>query len=149
MPISMNFSPAYRGSPSPRASGGANTGIENGNKIGAKPCVRQSKIYRERESGNAMKSLFGQDHLSWKTDEQQGAFNGQGVYDASTHSVTKPPSYRAEAPTGAAANSFVQQCEEIEYPLPGSVAACDACGNVVDRYYHCACCPAPPPPPTA
>lgn len=30
--------------------------------------------------------------------------------------------------------------EEIEYPLPGSVASCDSCGAVVDRYYHCADC---------
>ena len=27
--------------------------------------------------------------------------------------------------------------EEAEYPLSGSVASCDACGEVVNRYYHC------------
>lgn len=140
----MTFSPAraaFKSSPSPRMSGTAMDGIENGNKVGDRPCVRQSKIYRERESGNAMKSLFGQDHLSWKTGEQQGAFDGQGVYDAATHEVTKPPSHRAEATGGApTAMGFGGQCQEIEYPLPGSVSACDACGNVVDRYYHCEDC---------
>ena len=30
--------------------------------------------------------------------------------------------------------------EEAEYPNPGSVASCDACGQVVRRYYHCADC---------
>ena len=29
---------------------------------------------------------------------------------------------------------------EIDYPLPGSYASCDACGQCVDRYYHCVQC---------
>ena len=29
---------------------------------------------------------------------------------------------------------------EAEYPLPGSTASCDACGEVVNRYYHCQDC---------
>ena len=31
--------------------------------------------------------------------------------------------------------------DDIEYPLPGSDASCDACGTVVNRYYHCLDCP--------
>ena len=134
----MSFSPAFKGA-SPRVNNHA-TGIENGNKLGNRPVVRQSKLYRERESGNAMKSLFGQDHLSWKTNEQQGVFQGQGVYDAKTEDQTQQSPPRA---TGADPSSMAgadQQCEEIEYPLPGSVASCDACGNVVQRYYHCQDC---------
>ena len=30
--------------------------------------------------------------------------------------------------------------DEIEYPLPGSDATCDGCGQVVDKYYHCVEC---------
>ena len=119
------------------------SGIESGNSLGQKPVVRQSKLYREKESGNAMKALFGQDNLAWKTDEQEGVFSGQGVYDAKTHTETEG----APVATGAAAQQ--EQLvfgggvcgEEIEYPQPGSVASCDACSSVVNRFYHCADCP--------
>lgn len=164
------------------------TGIENGNKLGAKPVVRQSKICecanaveqsrmrytfhpctqskpipstrsrarafavsssadRERESGNAMKSIFGQDHLAWNTAEQEGVFKGHGVYDAATDDVTKggggaagqrpAPQQRMRAPgtPGTPGDGGT-----AEYPNPGSVCACDACGEVVNRYYHCANC---------
>ena len=30
--------------------------------------------------------------------------------------------------------------DEIEYPLPGSFASCDSCGQCVDKYYHCVQC---------
>ena len=30
--------------------------------------------------------------------------------------------------------------DDIEYPLPGSDASCDSCGQVVDKYYHCVQC---------
>ena len=30
--------------------------------------------------------------------------------------------------------------EEAEYPLPGSIASCDLCGEVVSRFYHCNDC---------
>ena len=35
----------------------------------------------------------------------------------------------------------MERCEEVEYPNPGCVASCDACGEVVNRFYHCADCP--------
>jgi hypothetical protein len=60
------------------------TGIENGNRLGNRPVVRQSKIYRTNESGNAMKDLLGQGHLSWNEDQQEGVFKGQAVYDAAS-----------------------------------------------------------------
>lgn len=125
MPPSMSFSPAAFRSPR-----------QNGNNGGARPVVRQSKIYRERESGNAMKGIFGQDHLAWKTDEQQGVFAGQGVYDAVQHDVTSPPSQSYA--TGAATMNNVPT--QMEYPNPGSSATCDACYQVVNRYYHCLDC---------
>ena len=30
--------------------------------------------------------------------------------------------------------------DDIEYPLPGSDASCDACGQCVNKYYHCVQC---------
>lgn len=69
MPVSM------KGYASPQGS------IENGNRLGARPVVRQSKIYRELESGNQMKNLLGHDHLAWDSNQQQGVFQGQAVYD--------------------------------------------------------------------
>ena len=122
----MNFhqdSSSYRSSPRWSPAGG----IENVNKLAARPVVRQSKIYRNNESGNAMKGIFGQDHLAWDTNNQQGVFEGQGVFDASAGTYTSESMLQ----TGA---------DEIEYPLPGSTASCDSCGSVVDRYYHCADC---------
>lgn len=101
-------------------------GIEAGNALGARPVVRQSKIYRTNESGNAMKGIFGQDHLAWDVDQQQGVFQGQGVFDA----AEVPRAVTMQPPASA-----------VEYPNPGSEGACDACGEVVTRFYHCTDCP--------
>jgi len=57
-------------------------GTQNqGNVLGDRSCVRQSKLYRQYESGNSMKAIFGHDHLAWKTDEKEGAYAGQSLYD--------------------------------------------------------------------
>ena len=153
MPPHMKFA-------SPSAS------IERGNKLGERPVVRQSKIYRELESGNAMKGLLGHDHLAWDATKAQGAFDGQAVYDIDSRSYVSgggatssgsPPEYMAKrasfapgtnGPTrgdgggGRPAQGGWQQEEqqEVEYPFPGSSASCDLCGSVVDRFYHCSQC---------
>jgi hypothetical protein len=64
---------------------GAST--ENGNTLGTRPVVRQSKLYREKESGNAMKAAMGHDSLQWDTEKLQGIFEGQGVYNASSEKI--------------------------------------------------------------
>ena len=224
--------------------GGGNsryTGIENGNRLGERPVVRQSKFFRENESGNQMKNILGHDNLSWDADKQQGVFQGQSVYDGRTQaynggqqalpppqqqqqrfspqqqqqhqpafppqqqqrfSPPQPPSQEKRVCFGGAANSAGAPTRdgqsaarraitfggpgaqsgappprappsqagpsrgpppssqagpsrgpppqaahapppaggEIEYPWPGSVCSCDACGSVVDRYYHCIDC---------
>ena len=133
MPVTMSFSP------SPRR--GNATGIESGNKLGSRPVVRQSKLYREHESGNTMKALFGHDHLSWKTEEQEGVFTGQGVYDANDVRPSSPPVLQSTGGATVVHDVDEAVCQEVEYPQPGSVASCDACGSVVNRYYHCLDCP--------
>ena len=35
--------------------------LQVGNSLGSRPCVRQSRLYRKHESGNAMKALPGHD----------------------------------------------------------------------------------------
>jgi hypothetical protein len=129
--VGMKIHTGYRSpAASPRQPLG---GIETGNKLSQRPVVRQSKLYREKESGNAMKGIMGQDNLAWNTQEQEGVFSGQGVYDAATDGVSSVP------PVAVTGGGDVQQVE-VEYPLPGSIASCDACGSVVNRYYHCANC---------
>ena len=171
--------------------------IETGNRLGNRPTVRQSKIYRTNESGNAMKGLLGQSNLAWETDQQQGVFSGHAVYDGESGTYQggaslpqhqyqqqqafpppqqqqqqwqyQPPPQQPQhqrppqAPPAAkkkvafggpgAGGGDCAGCSsgggfggggaptgEAEYPLPGSVASCDACGSTVDRYYHCADC---------
>lgn len=54
-----------------------------GNLLGDRPCVRQSRLYREHVGGNAMKELMGQDVLKWDTTRTQGAYDGGKVFDDS------------------------------------------------------------------
>lgn len=90
--------PAAAGSSRRQLQGMSHVGnsIENGNRLGERPVVRQSKLYRQNESGNAMKAALGHDELKWETDALQGVFAGQGLYDAESNSVifkakTQPP----------------------------------------------------------
>lgn len=60
----------------------SNAGTQNqGNSLGDRACVRQSKLYRTHESGNDVKSILGTDHLRWDTEHQEGAYKGQKVFD--------------------------------------------------------------------
>ena len=55
--------------------------MSQGNSLGSRSCVRQSKLYRQYESGNGVKAILGCDHLCWKTNVKEGAYKGQRVYD--------------------------------------------------------------------
>eukprot|EP00759_Apiculatamorpha_spiralis_P010553 PhF_6_TR17303/c0_g1_i1/m.26525 len=63
-----------------------------GNTIGDRPCVRQSKIGREHEGGNQMKELMGHGELKWDTNKTEGAYTGGRVYDAQSHALVDLPS---------------------------------------------------------
>ena len=54
--------------------------IETGNKLGARPVIRQSQVYRQTMSGNAVKSLLGHETILWDTDRQEGVFRGMAVH---------------------------------------------------------------------
>ncbi len=63
-------------------------GTQNqGNSLGDRSCVRQSKLYRMYESGNDVKSILGTSHLCWDSNQKQGAYQGQQVYD---HTMDDP-----------------------------------------------------------
>lgn len=57
-------------------------GTQNqGNTLGDRSCVRQSKLYRMYESGNGVKAILGSSNLCWDPNQQQGAYSGQKVFD--------------------------------------------------------------------
>lgn len=62
------------------AGNGSGTQNQN-NHLGDRPCVRQSRLYREHCGGNAMKELMGQGNLKWDTSAQEGAYKGKKVFD--------------------------------------------------------------------
>jgi hypothetical protein len=52
-----------------------------GNILGHRSCIRQSKIFRQNESGNTMKGLLGTPNLCWNTNKKEGVYIGQPLYD--------------------------------------------------------------------
>ena len=60
----------------------ARAGSQNlGNSLGDRSCVRQSRTFREYESGNTMKGLLGTPNLRWDVRHKQGAYKGR-VHDS-------------------------------------------------------------------
>ena len=48
-------------------------GTQNqGNKLGDRSCIRQSRLYREYESGNNVKDLLGTSNLKWNPNKKEG-----------------------------------------------------------------------------
>ncbi len=60
-----------------------------GNTLGSRSCVRQSKLYRQYESGNDVKAILGTSHLCWRTDQKEGAYKGQKIYDHDKYNTIK------------------------------------------------------------
>ncbi|AIN96137.1 hypothetical protein LPMP_100675 [Leishmania panamensis] len=67
-----------------------------GNMLGDRPCVRQSRLYREGCSGNVMKELLGQSELTWKTDQTEGCYGGGHVYDHNTEDHCAAPTQQQQ-----------------------------------------------------
>ena len=56
-----------------------------GNSIGTRPVVRQSKLFRRHESGNAMKDILGNGGaMKWDENCMQGGYSG-ATYDHEAH----------------------------------------------------------------
>ena len=70
-----------------------------GNSLGERACIRQSKLFRTHESGNTMKGLLGCDNLAWKTNVSEGAYAGRSTYDHNNpyqHSSQSSSSYGSQ-----------------------------------------------------
>ena len=76
--------------------GGAGMTQNQGNVLGDRPCVRQSKLYREHEGGNTMKGLLGQDALKWDTNRTEGAYQGGRVFDHNAPRNTQAPAQQQQ-----------------------------------------------------
>ena len=59
----------------------ASGSIERGNTLGDRSTVRQSRYFRQYESGNNVKSLLGTDNLMWDVNKKEGVFSNHAVYD--------------------------------------------------------------------
>jgi hypothetical protein len=81
--------------------GGPQMTQNQGNIIGDRPCVRQSKLFREHDGGNAMKDLMGQGQLKWDTNKCEGAYSGNKVYDHNNKSHTETVSNQPMARKGS------------------------------------------------
>jgi hypothetical protein len=79
-----------------------------GNTLGDRSCVRQSKYFRQYESGNSMKGLLGNSNLGWNTQEKEGVFKGQKVYDFdNAHNTSaKAPQQAYQSRSPAATTSY-------------------------------------------
>ena len=133
--------------------------IETGNKLGARPCIRQSQLYREQNGGNAVKDLLGQPEIMWDTQQQEGVFRGMAVHRVDAGLPGRYQSSRGEAGETASVggSEWRTQCHPHtlaaapaiadwaadgvdRYPEPGSSATCDGCGSVVRTFWHCGDC---------
>ena len=88
-------------------------GTQNqGNTLGDRSCVRQSKLFRQYESGNGVKDILGVSHLAWKTDSKQGAYMGHSVYDHSADAYTRQqPNKSASTVRGGALSPSSKKAE--------------------------------------
>lgn len=106
--------PQFKMSPRFRAPGGEPLAAgQSSNTVSG-----TTKFYNKHAAGNAMASILGQENVP--NQQFGGAFN------------------QASASFGGAQQSGAY--DEPEYPLPGSSASCDSCGEVINDYYHCIDC---------
>mmetsp|Transcript_81078 Transcript_81078/g.161184 ORF Transcript_81078/g.161184 Transcript_81078/m.161184 type:complete len:191 (-) Transcript_81078:102-674(-) len=129
--------------------------IETGNKLGQRPVIRQSQIYRETMSGNAVKSLLGHDDIVWDTERQEGVFRGMSVHKLDSGLPGTYQAARGEAgetlfmggrgPVKQVPHTLLGTTVPDTYPAPGCQAMCDGCGTVTSTFMHCRDCTEPHP----
>ena len=99
--------------------------IERGNVLGDRSTVRQSKYFRQYESGNDVKSLLGTDNLRWDVNKKEGVFAGHSVYDGHVQDYKPVPAQYGladEAPQ-AAAPRFGRRADPTASTVPPPPAA--------------------------
>eukprot|EP00667_Euglena_gracilis_P015347 EG_transcript_15966 len=91
-----------------------------GNQLSNKSCVRQSKYYRQYESGNAIKALLGHDQLLWDVNHRQGVWDGMPVTgaDAALRPAASRPAPRARSASRPPPPKAVQRGPIQQAPPP-------------------------------
>ena len=90
-----------------------------GNTLGDRSSVRQSKLYRLYESGNATKELLGTGHLQWSTTRKQGVYEGHDLYDHNNPTnETDSYNYKKDSPKRRTAKHQQQDTENIRNLSP-------------------------------
>ena len=101
--------------------------IERGNALGERSSVRQSRYFRQYESGNNVKALLGTGHLQWDTEKKEGVFAGDAVYDgrrqqydydAVVQHQPPPPPPQPQQPFQPAPHKFVAPPPQSQYEAP-------------------------------
>ena len=92
--------------------------IERGNNLGDRSSVRQSKYFREYESGNNVKSLLGTDHLRWDVERKEGVFSGHSVYDGAKQDYVLAPA-RSHPPAQQHEQSYQAELQQQSAPRFG------------------------------
>jgi len=87
-----------------------------GNALGSRPCVRQTSLYKQHESGNAMKEMLGMGHLAW---DQQDSPDRQLRSRPSGGSETKesPSGFRGGNFSDTVSRSQTASVDQIRQPL--------------------------------
>mmetsp|Transcript_2042 Transcript_2042/g.3679 ORF Transcript_2042/g.3679 Transcript_2042/m.3679 type:complete len:163 (-) Transcript_2042:32-520(-) len=103
-----------------------------GNSLGSRPVIRQSKYFRQYESGNATKSLLGMSNLQWDTEKTEGCFSGGRVHDEYRREAAAHDEYlqlmqsQSQGQTDAELlqlqqrQHYVQQQQQYEQPQPNN-----------------------------
>lgn len=106
-----------------RWCGGAGQTQNQGNVLGDRPCVRQSKLYREHVGGNAMKEMFGQDSLKWSTTQQQGVYAGKAVWNGNERAAhAQPPQQQKQMQQQQQPQVQVQQRQVLQQTVQQQTA---------------------------
>jgi len=97
--------------------GGPNQTQNQGNSLGDRPCVRQSKNFRSGMGGNTMKELMGQEQLKWNLHQTEGAYAGGRAHDALAE-VPQNMAPASASPAGGAKQQQHHQQQQQEYQAP-------------------------------
>ena len=109
--------------------------IERGNVLGDRSSVRQSRYFRQYESGNNVKDLLGTGHLRWHENQKEGVFGGHAVYDGRTQD------YDYDALSGS--RHSLAPPQGVHQPLQQQLQPAPSQHQALQHYQQ----GAPPPPP--
>jgi len=118
----------------------SSAGTQNqGNSLGDRSCVRQSKLYRKYESGNDIKSILGTTNLCWNPDVKEGAYAGQQVFDhTKPSSLADNNSYRGgDDNSSGRISKYKHAADDMRNYINGSNDSYKSMkGNIINNNYN-------------